>query len=139
MKKFLFYFAVTGWLIALIVHLLTLADFDAREKVPFIWVLHIGIFVVWLPAVIELKNNDAFKIYQLRDKKGWSQAELADNSSVSRVMIGKYERGEAVPSIDAAKKIADTLWILRPIVYHSFQSIVYQRFSAKFTSWNTWG
>lgn len=24
-------------------------------------------------------------------------------------MIGKYERGEAVPSIDAAKKIADSL------------------------------
>jgi len=24
-------------------------------------------------------------------------------------MIGKYERGEAVPSIDAAKKIADAL------------------------------
>jgi transcriptional regulator with XRE-family HTH domain len=34
---------------------------------------------------------------------------LADNSGVSRVMIGKYERGEAVPSIDAAKKIADAL------------------------------
>lgn len=24
-------------------------------------------------------------------------------------MIGKYERGEAIPSIDAAKKIADAL------------------------------
>jgi len=36
-------------------------------------------------------------------------AKLADNSGVSRVMVGKYERGEAVPSIDAAKKIADAL------------------------------
>jgi transcriptional regulator with XRE-family HTH domain len=36
-------------------------------------------------------------IATLRDSKGWSQADL----------IGKYERGEAVPSIDAAKKIAD--------------------------------
>lgn len=26
-------------------------------------------------------------------------------------------------------------WILRTIVYHLFQSIVYQRFSAKFTTW----
>ncbi len=43
----------------------------------------------------------------LRDQKNWSQTDLANNSSVSRVMIGKYERGEAVPSIDAAKKIAD--------------------------------
>jgi len=46
---------------------------------------------------------------ELRDKKGWSQADLADKSGVSRVMVGKYERGEAVPSIDAAKKIADAL------------------------------
>lgn len=48
-------------------------------------------------------------IAALRDKKGFSQTELADKSGVSRVMIGKYERGEAMPSIDAAKKIADAL------------------------------
>ena len=48
-------------------------------------------------------------IASLRDKKGWSQTDLAVKSGVSRVMIGKYERGEAVPSIDAAKKIADAL------------------------------
>jgi transcriptional regulator with XRE-family HTH domain len=44
-------------------------------------------------------------ITELRDKKEWSQADLADKSGVSRVMVGKYERGEAVPSIDAAKKL----------------------------------
>ncbi len=48
-------------------------------------------------------------ISDIRDAKGWNQSELADKSGVSRVMIGKYERGEAVPSIDAAKKIADAL------------------------------
>jgi transcriptional regulator with XRE-family HTH domain len=46
-------------------------------------------------------------IADLRKEKGWSQTELAAGSGVSREMIGKYERGEAVPSIDAAKKIAD--------------------------------
>lgn len=46
-------------------------------------------------------------IADLRKSKNWSQAELAANSTVSREMIGKYERGEAVPSIDEAKKIAD--------------------------------
>lgn len=46
-------------------------------------------------------------IVELRDKINWSQADLAKKSGVSRVMIGKYEQGEAVPSIDAAKKIAD--------------------------------
>lgn len=48
-------------------------------------------------------------IADLRDAKGWSQTDLADKSGVSRVMIGKYERDEAVPSIDAAKKVADAL------------------------------
>lgn len=43
----------------------------------------------------------------LRKEKDWSQTELATKSGVSREMIGKYERGEAVPSIEAAKKIAD--------------------------------
>jgi len=46
-------------------------------------------------------------IAELRDKMNWSQTDLADKSTVSRVMIGKYERGEAIPSIEAAKKIAD--------------------------------
>jgi len=48
-------------------------------------------------------------IADLREQKKWSQTDLADKSTVSRVMIGKYERGEAVPSIEAARKIADAL------------------------------
>ena len=48
-------------------------------------------------------------IVRLRSDKGWSQSELADKIGVSRVMISKYERDGAVPSIDAAKKIADAL------------------------------
>lgn len=46
-------------------------------------------------------------IASLREQKEWSQTDLATYSAVSRVMIGKYERGEASPSIEAAKKIAD--------------------------------
>jgi transcriptional regulator with XRE-family HTH domain len=46
-------------------------------------------------------------ITDLRKVKDWSQTDLAQKSGVSREMIGKYERGEAVPSIEAAKKIAD--------------------------------
>lgn len=46
-------------------------------------------------------------IANLREERGWSQTDLAKLCSVSRVMVGKYERGEALPSIEAAKKIAD--------------------------------
>lgn len=50
-------------------------------------------------------------ISDLRDQKKWSQGDLAKNSGISKVMIGKYERDEATPSLDAAKKIADTLGV----------------------------
>jgi transcriptional regulator with XRE-family HTH domain len=53
--------------------------------------------------------NTGEVITQSRNKLNWSQTDLADKSGVSRVMIGKYERNDAIPSIDAAKKIADAL------------------------------
>ena len=46
-------------------------------------------------------------LIDLRKGKGWSQSELANKSGVSQVMIGKYERDDAVPSFEVAKKIAD--------------------------------
>jgi hypothetical protein len=58
-KKFLFFFALTGWTISLVVHFAALfADYDATRDFPFIWLLHIGIFIVWLAAVILLKKSD---------------------------------------------------------------------------------
>ena len=49
----------------------------------------------------------AIVITNLRKEKKWSQTDLATQSTVSREMISKYERGIAIPSVDAAKKIAD--------------------------------
>ena len=46
-------------------------------------------------------------IMNLRKDRNWSQADLATKTGVSQVMIGKYERGDAIPSFDVAKKIAD--------------------------------
>jgi transcriptional regulator with XRE-family HTH domain len=47
------------------------------------------------------------RIAQLRKKAELSQTELANNINASREAIGKYERDEATPSVDTAKKIAD--------------------------------
>ena len=52
-------------------------------------------------------NKITIIISNLRKEKGWSQTDLAEESGVSREMISKYERGLAIPSVDAAKKIAD--------------------------------
>ncbi len=47
------------------------------------------------------------RIAQLRKQNGWSQTELAGKIGASREAIGKYERNEALPSVDTAKKIAN--------------------------------
>jgi transcriptional regulator with XRE-family HTH domain len=46
------------------------------------------------------------RITELRKQKGWSQGELANQINASREAIGKYERNEAVPSVETAKNIA---------------------------------
>jgi len=47
------------------------------------------------------------KITELRKQKGWSQSELARHIEVSREIVGRYERNEAVPSIEVAKRLAE--------------------------------
>ena len=47
------------------------------------------------------------RITQLRKNKSWSQSKLAKEIGISREAIGKYERNEASPSVETAKKIAD--------------------------------
>ena len=56
-------------------------------------------------------KNIANIITNLRKDKNWSQTDLARESSISREILGKYERGEATPSIDFAKRIADALGV----------------------------
>jgi len=42
-------------------------------------------------------------ITSLRKAKAWSQADLANKTGISQVMVGKYEPGGAVPSLEVAK------------------------------------
>ena len=50
-------------------------------------------------------------ITDLRKEKSLSQSDLANKIGISQVMVGKYERGDATPSIEVAKKIADAFEI----------------------------
>ena len=49
------------------------------------------------------------RITELRKGKNWSQSQLAKNIEVSREIVGRYERNDAVPSIDVARRIAEAL------------------------------
>lgn len=51
------------------------------------------------------------KITMLRKEKNLSQGDLADKIGVSRDAIGKYERGDIMPTADKAKKIAGILGV----------------------------
>ncbi len=51
--------------------------------------------------------NLLYKIVQLRKLKGWSQNELSKRIEVLREIIGRYERSDATPSIDIAKRMAE--------------------------------
>jgi transcriptional regulator with XRE-family HTH domain len=42
----------------------------------------------------------------LRKDKGWSQQQLAKEIGTSGPIIGRYERGEMMPSVEVAKKLA---------------------------------
>lgn len=49
------------------------------------------------------------RITELRKIKNWSQSQLAKNIAVSREIVGRYERNDAIPSIEVAKRLADAL------------------------------
>jgi transcriptional regulator with XRE-family HTH domain len=50
--------------------------------------------------------NIGKNLTQLRKAKNWSQEDLAKEIDSSRIMIGKYERGDNSPSIEVLFKLA---------------------------------
>ena len=61
MKKTLCFIAGLGLILGLLVHVISLLGIYIGDKVPFVWVLHLGIFIVWLPAILILKKNPDFQ------------------------------------------------------------------------------
>ena len=51
------------------------------------------------------------KISKLKKLKKMSQVELAEKTGISRDAISKYERGDVMPSVEYAKRIADVLGV----------------------------
>ena len=51
------------------------------------------------------------KLLEIRKKKGFSQAELAEMLNSKAPVIGRYERSEATPSIEVALKLSKILGV----------------------------
>ena len=50
-------------------------------------------------------------VRQLRERRGWSQEQLAEHSDLNRSYVGEVERGRVIPSIVTAQKLAHALQI----------------------------
>ncbi|MEX0597068.1 MAG: helix-turn-helix transcriptional regulator [Candidatus Paceibacterota bacterium] len=53
----------------------------------------------------------AERIRLYRQQKGFSQAELAEKSTVNNKSLSRYELGSSIPPADALKNIADALGV----------------------------
>ena len=51
------------------------------------------------------------KLTEIRKNKGISQQELGKLTSIDKRIISRYETDKTIPSIDAAKKLADALQV----------------------------
>jgi hypothetical protein len=61
MNKIFFKIASVGFALGLLVHLISLSGIYIGDKVPFVWLLHVGIFVVFIPAIFYLNSNEEMK------------------------------------------------------------------------------
>jgi transcriptional regulator with XRE-family HTH domain len=53
--------------------------------------------------------SQAFLLGEFRRRQGWSQAQLATHSGVSRTEISAIETGQLVPSVGVALRLSGTL------------------------------
>ena len=51
------------------------------------------------------------RLLELREKQGWTQAELSAVSGVSQQFISAVERGERIPNVYIALKLATALGV----------------------------
>ena len=57
MTRLLGIVALIGFACALFVHLLTFSEVEIELQMPKVWFLHVGIFIVFLPFIISIRDN----------------------------------------------------------------------------------
>lgn len=56
MNRFLGFAALAGLVLSAVAHGFALAGVDVAEHVPFVWLLHVGIFAVFIPFVFSSRK-----------------------------------------------------------------------------------
>lgn len=59
----------------------------------------------------EIKTRFGQRVLELRKQHAWKQDELGKKIGTSGVIVGRYERGEMMPSIEVAQKLAEVFGV----------------------------
>jgi transcriptional regulator with XRE-family HTH domain len=59
----------------------------------------------------EIKTRFGQRVLELRKAHGWKQDELGEKLGTAGVIVGRYERGLMMPSIEVAQKMADVFGV----------------------------
>ncbi len=63
------------------------------------------------------------KIQKFRKERGWSQKHLAEMIGTSGPIVSRYERSEMTPSVEVAKKLAESFKVTLGYLVDSMDSI----------------
>jgi hypothetical protein len=71
--------ALGGFLLALVSHVASLWGIDVQSQVPAVWLLHLGVFIVFIPMVFQLRstNSKEDRYAMFRGLPGWAGAAIA--------------------------------------------------------------
>jgi ribosome-binding protein aMBF1 (putative translation factor) len=70
----------------------------------------------------ELVNRFGHAVRHFREVRGWSQELLAEKADLNRSYLGEVERGQVIPSLETAGKLAGALGIsLSRLFFHCEQ------------------
>lgn len=72
---------------------------------------------------MDIKQNVANNITQLRKKNHWTQADLAEKINYSDKAVSKWERGEAVPDIDTLYLLAELFGVTVDYFLHDDKDV----------------
>jgi len=79
MTRYIFYFACILWAASLLVHVLAANGVDVQETLPAIWLLHVGAFAAFFPAVREITKDKELAAWQETHKA--NRANVVENES----------------------------------------------------------
>ena len=64
MKQKLYIFSLIGWSISTLIVLLNLFEIDLVKKIPFLWIVFIGVFISSGSSFFYAKNNSVVNDYE---------------------------------------------------------------------------